>query len=124
MLLADRERSCHLVATSSPWKGRMRLAHIQYASDWTFLTEHGPQAAWALYRRMGTAGLRLDGRRAVSARSRPQVARRLTVRQEYGSGVGGGFWTLPGGRVERASALLLLASVFLRKAATKELQST
>jgi len=64
VLLADRERSCHLVATSSPWKGRMRLAHIQYASDWTFLTEHGPQAAWALYRRMGTAGLRLDGRRA------------------------------------------------------------
>jgi len=83
LLIADRERCCHVVATSSPWKGRLRLAHVQYASDWTFLAEHAARIAWALYRRMGTVGLRIDGRRAGSWSPPFSTRRSLFLPQLY-----------------------------------------
>lgn len=82
VLLIDGARSCHLIATRSPWKGRLRLAHVQFASDWAFLSDHTALAAWSFFRALGTVGLRIDGRRAI--RSRAFTSRRvLSLSQLY-----------------------------------------
>lgn len=62
--LVDGQRSCHVIATRSPWKGRLGLAHVQYASDWEFVRRHASLVSWSFLRTLGTVGLRLDGRRA------------------------------------------------------------
>jgi len=36
-MLRSGRRRCHIVATRSPWKGPLRLAHVVYASDWELL---------------------------------------------------------------------------------------
>lgn len=78
VLLIDGDRTCHVVATRSPWKARLQLAHVQYASDWMFLADHGSLAAWSLHRQLGTVGLRIDGRRLT--RRAPPFSVRRTLR--------------------------------------------
>ncbi len=76
-------RSCHLVATRSPWKGRWRLAHVQYASDWGMLFECPSAACLAFYRVFGPVGLRVDGRRAPRRLPRFAVRRALPLPALY-----------------------------------------
>lgn len=76
-LLLRRDHRCHVVATASPWKGRWRLAHVQYASDWDMFWNHAPSVAWALFRRLGTVGLRVNGRNAKGRT--PAFAARLRM---------------------------------------------
>lgn len=68
-------RACHVVATASPWRGRWRLAHVRYASDWGMITDHAPLLAAAFLRRLGTVGLRVDARHLAGI-TPPLAARR------------------------------------------------
>ncbi|HEY6193595.1 MAG TPA: hypothetical protein VI504_01010 [Candidatus Eisenbacteria bacterium] len=62
VVIRRANRTCHVVATRSPWKGRLRLAHVQYASDWRLLEDELALASWAFLRSLGTLGLRIDHR--------------------------------------------------------------
>lgn len=62
LVLRDGIRSGHVVAVSTPWKWGARLAHVIHASDWPLLWAHRSRVAMALGRRLGTVGLRIDGR--------------------------------------------------------------
>jgi hypothetical protein len=63
-LLVAGDRSCHVIATRSPWKARWTLAHVHYASDWELFWQHPSRVAGAFFRALGTMGLRVDGRHA------------------------------------------------------------
>lgn len=65
-------RSCHVVATRSPWKRRFTLAYVQYASDWGLFRRALGAVSAAFSQLLGTAGLRVDARRL--ARSRPRLS--------------------------------------------------
>ena len=88
-LLLRGGRSCHVVATASPWKGRWRLAHVRYASDWGMLWDHAPLLAAAFLRTLGTVGLRVDGRYSAGRRPAFGVRRRLTLPPLYRPGPSG-----------------------------------
>ena len=55
-------RTCHVIATKSPWKGSRMLAHVQHASDGALLLAHASRVARALRASLGTWGLRVDAR--------------------------------------------------------------
>ncbi len=79
LLLRHRGRHCHVIATRSPWKGRWRLAHVHYASDWSLFWELLSPAAWGFFRTLGTLGLRVDDRHALGRRPRLAVRRELAI---------------------------------------------
>lgn len=81
VLLRRGARRCHVVATRSPWKGRWKLAHVQYASDWSFLWEYPGHASVALGRALGTVGLRVDARHLRGAA--PPLARRNLLERPF-----------------------------------------
>ncbi len=76
-LVRSGERRSHVVATRSPWKGRWRLAHVQYASDWDLVWERLGAVSGAFRRTLGTVGLRIDARHLRGRRPRLSVARAL-----------------------------------------------
>jgi hypothetical protein len=82
-LLVRGDRQCHVVATASPWKGRWRLAHVRYASDWDMFWDHAPMLAGAFLLRLGMPGLRVDGRNAPARKPPFAVHRRLPVPTVY-----------------------------------------
>ena len=88
-LLVRGERRCHVVATRSPWKGRWRLAHVRYASDWEMFWEHAPLAALAFLRTLGTVGLRVDGRYAAGRKPAGAVCRPIALPPLYRPGASG-----------------------------------
>ena len=88
-LIVRGDRSCHVVATASPWKGRWRLAHVRYASDWGLFWDHTHLFAAAFFRNLGTAGLRVDGRNAAGTRPPFAVHRRLALPPLYIPGPSG-----------------------------------
>ena len=67
VLLTAGDRTCHVIATRSPWKANWRLAHVQYASDWELFWRHPARVAGAFLRVFGTMGLRVDGRHVPEA---------------------------------------------------------
>lgn len=88
-LLLRGVRSCHVVVTASPWKGRWRLAHVRYASDWAMFWDHSPLLAAAFFRTLGTAGLRVDGRNAAGRRPAFAVRRKVALPPLYRPGPSG-----------------------------------
>jgi hypothetical protein len=76
-------RSCHVIATRSPWKGTRCLAHVQYASDWAFVLEHSTACWWAFFRTLGAMGLRIDGRHGGGRGPRLAIRRRLALPAQY-----------------------------------------
>jgi hypothetical protein len=68
-------RTCHVVATRSPWKGRFTLAYVQYASDWDLFRRALDAVSAAFSGLLGTAGLRVDARRIHGARPRLSTLR-------------------------------------------------
>ena len=85
-LLLRGGRTCHVVATASPWKGPWRLAHVRYASDWEMFWDQTPLLAAAFLGKLGTVGLRVDGRNAAGRRPAFAVCRRLTLPPLYRPG--------------------------------------
>lgn len=83
LLLTSGTRRCHIVATRSPWKGRMKLAHVQYASDGELLAGNLALVTWGFFRIAHTAGVRLDGRHAPLSLPAFAVRRRLPLPQLY-----------------------------------------
>jgi hypothetical protein len=67
VMITAGARRCHVVAVRSPWKGRWRLAHVVYASDWPLLLQHPARVNAALFRACGTVGLRLEARHVAAA---------------------------------------------------------
>jgi hypothetical protein len=65
VLVEDRGRQCHVVATRGPWKRGLSLAQIAHASDWELFWRHAPRLNAALFRVLGTVGLRVDARWAT-----------------------------------------------------------
>ncbi|MEO5989764.1 MAG: hypothetical protein ABIU54_07555 [Candidatus Eisenbacteria bacterium] len=63
-LLQWRKHHCLVIATSSSWRNGMRLATVEYASDWDLAHEWTPRVAEAFRRSLGTVGLRMAGRHA------------------------------------------------------------
>jgi hypothetical protein len=88
-LLLARGGPCHIVATASPWKGRWRLAHVQYASNWGAFWDHAPRFAGAFLRTLGTVGLRVDGRHAAGRTPAFAVRRRMALPTLYLPGAAG-----------------------------------
>jgi hypothetical protein len=86
VLLVRGGQSCHVVATRSPWKGRWRLAHVRYASDWEMFWEHAPLAAAGFLRTLGTVGLRVDGRNAAGRTPAFAVRRPIALPPLYRPG--------------------------------------
>ncbi len=76
-LVRSGGRRCHVVATRSLWKGRWRLAHVQYASDWELFWEHLGLMSGAFRRLLGTVGLRVDARHLRGRRPALSAARAL-----------------------------------------------
>jgi hypothetical protein len=74
---------CHVIATSSRWKWGRRLAHVQYASDWSVLLDHLDLASAAFTRLLGTWGLRIDARFAAERRFRLARLRPLSLPTLY-----------------------------------------
>lgn len=66
ILLERGKHQSLVIATRSKWKGRLRLAHVQYASDWSLLWDCPGAASLAFLRAFGTAGLRVDARHVQS----------------------------------------------------------
>ena len=83
ILLASGARTCHVVATRSPWKARWRLAHVQYASDWDLFWEHPARVARGFLRVLGTMGLRVDGRHVRGTLPAFSVRRALALPHLY-----------------------------------------
>jgi len=54
VLVRRNGRKCHVVATRSPWMGSLRLAHVQYASDWEMFRSALPSVSWGMQRVLGT----------------------------------------------------------------------
>lgn len=71
ILITRGSRTCHAIATRSPWKKGLFLAHVQYASDWELLLDGVPQATAGWFGALGTVGLRVDGRRVPEGRALP-----------------------------------------------------
>jgi len=88
-LLVRGGRSCHVVATASRWKGRWRLAHVRYASDWEMVWDHTLPLAAAFLRTLGTVGLRLDGRHAAGRAPTFAVRRPIALPPLYRPGPSG-----------------------------------
>jgi len=88
-LLLRGGRPCHAVATASPWKGRWRLAHVRYASDWEMFWDHAPLLAAAFLKTLGTMGLRVDGRNAAGRTPAFAVRKRLALPPLYRPGPSG-----------------------------------
>jgi len=82
-LIRRGSRRCHLVAVASPWKGRWKLAHVLYASDWDVLREHPGLASAAFASTLGTVGLRVDARHLPVGRPALGVRRPLPVARQY-----------------------------------------
>ena len=74
ILLRKGGRACHAIASRSPWRNGMFLAHVQYASDWALLLEHVPQATAGWLASLGTVGLRVDGRRVAPGTVLPPLS--------------------------------------------------
>ena len=85
-LLIRGDLSCHVVATASAWKGRWRLAHVRYASDWDMFWDHAPLAAVAFSRTLGTLGLRVEARHAAGRKPAFAVRRPLAPPPLYRPG--------------------------------------
>lgn len=83
VLIRCGARSSHVIATRSPWKGRWRLAHVQYASDWDLVGRFPGRLSAALFRTLGTVGLRIDARHARGPRPRLAVMRSLAPPRLY-----------------------------------------
>jgi hypothetical protein len=88
-LVLRRGSQCHVVATASSWKGRWRLAHVQYASDWGMFWDHAPQVAGAFFRTLGTVGLRVDSRHAAGQHPAFAVRRAMALPTLYLPGAAG-----------------------------------
>ena len=73
VLLTRGPDSCHAVATASAWRGHWRLAHVQYASDWSRLWAWLPLVNRGFLASLSALGLRVDGRFAADL---PASARR------------------------------------------------
>ncbi len=71
-LLRCGNRHCHIIASRSPWKGKVRLAHVLYASDWSLLGNHVGRVSAAFSRTLKTFGLRVESRHLRG--SRPVLA--------------------------------------------------
>jgi hypothetical protein len=76
-LLRCGPRLSHIVAVRSPWKGRWRLAHVLYASDWELFWRHPGLVCAAFFRALGTPGLRVDARHRVGGLPPMAVEKRL-----------------------------------------------
>jgi len=61
-LVRDGDRRCHIVATRSPSRAGMRVAYVQYASDWELFWDWVAPVSAAFSARFGTIGLRVDAR--------------------------------------------------------------
>lgn len=83
VLVRRGDRTCHAVATRSLWKRGLTLAHVQYASDWGLLLACVPAAAAAFFGRLGTVGLRVDGRRVPGGAPALAARRALALTTLY-----------------------------------------
>ncbi len=75
--LVAEGQTCHVVATRSVWKGRLRLAQVLHASDGGLLLRHASRVAIGFRGLLGTLGLRVDGRHAFGALPAFSVRRAL-----------------------------------------------
>ena len=70
-------RHTHVIATRSPWKPRLHVAHVQYASDWELFWRHPARIGAAFSPRLRTLGLRVDARHLRGRPPRFAVAKPL-----------------------------------------------